>query len=126
MQRVENPELLSIAGEAVKRSFYSSQYSNAEPGERNKKFVDAFQNKFHSKPDALAALGYDAMGLLVDAIRRGQSVEPSKIQAALTKTQSYPGLTGFITFDKDRNPIKSGVIFRHDNGKFEYFVTILP
>ena len=122
----ENPELLSIAGEAVKRSFYSSQYSNAEPGERNKKFVDAFEYKFHSKPDALAALGYDAMGLLVDAIRRGQSAEPSKIQAALTKTQSYPGLTGFITFDKDRNPIKPGVIFRHDNGKFEYFATVLP
>lgn len=44
------------------------------------------------------ALGYDAVMVLADAIRRAGSTDRTKIRDALANTRFYKGITGTITF----------------------------
>ena len=45
---------------------------------------------------------------------------------ALAETQDYPGVTGTITMDADRNPIKPAVILKVEGGKFRFVESIAP
>ena len=89
-------------------------------------FVTKYKKAYNESPDALAALGYDAGMLLFDAIKRAKSVEGAKIRGALAATKDFPGVTGVISIDKDRNARKSAVILAVENGKLIYRETIQP
>jgi branched-chain amino acid transport system substrate-binding protein len=122
----ENPEFISLAGMALKNSYFSAYYSPHQPNKSNRKFVQSYRVRYQTDPDAFAALGFDAAGLLLDAIRRARSAEPARIQNALAQTKSFPGVTGSISLDAYRNPTKPGVIFKYNNGKFEYLKMVAP
>ena len=58
--------------------------------------------------NAFAALGYDTLGLIADAIKRAGSEDPKAIRDAIAATQGYAGVTGTIGFPPDvRVPAKS-------------------
>ncbi len=122
----DNPEMISLAGHSLRNCYFSGQYSHRDPNEQNRVFVAAYKSRYHQKPDAFAALGYDSAGLLFNAIQRAGSIRPGEIQKILESTRSYPGVTGSISFDSSRNPVKPGVIFKYSNDKFEYFTTVSP
>jgi branched-chain amino acid transport system substrate-binding protein len=48
------------------------------------------------------------------------------LREALAATKDFPGITGSITIDKDRNASKPAVILEVKGGKFEYLETINP
>jgi branched-chain amino acid transport system substrate-binding protein len=56
-----------------------------------------------------AAQGYDAVMWLADAIEEANSSDPTEIREALVKTQNWEGVTGVITLDENREPIKNPV-----------------
>jgi branched-chain amino acid transport system substrate-binding protein len=122
----ENPELVSIAGNALHHSYYSSHYSAMDRNEKNRKFVETYRLKYKTDPDAFAALSYDAFYLLIDAIQRARSVEPEKVRIALSGTLSFSGVTGPISIDQNRNAIKPGVIFKFEKGRYEFLKRIPP
>jgi branched-chain amino acid transport system substrate-binding protein len=70
----------------------------------------------------MAVLGYDALRLMVDAIRRAGSTDPVKLRDALAATKDFPGASGNITIDKDRNARKPIVVLKYEHGK-QKFVT---
>ena len=41
-------------------------------------------------------------------------------------TKDFPGITGSITIDKDRNATKSAVILEVKDGKFDFLKSINP
>ena len=122
----ESPEFLKAGGQAVNNSYFASHFSAGEPSERTKTFVVAFNSEYGHEPLALAALGYDAMNFLADGIRRAAGTEPAALQKALAATKDFPGVTGTITPDADRNPAKSAIVVRVDGGKFHYLETVAP
>jgi branched-chain amino acid transport system substrate-binding protein len=75
-----------------------------------KKFIEAYNKEYgHDPENAFAALGYDAVYLLVDAIKRADSTEATAIQKALLETKDFPGITGSITFSEDSRVPQKGV-----------------
>ena len=54
------------------------------------------------------------------------STEGSKVRDAIAATMDYPGVTGKITIDKDRNAIKPAVVLEIKGGKLQYVETINP
>ena len=122
----ESPEFLKVGGEAVNNTYFASHFSAGEPSERTKTFVNSFKSEYGHEPLALAALGYDAMNFLADGIRRAGSTGPVALQTALAATKNFPGVTGTITLDADRNPAKSAIVVRVDDGKFNYLETVSP
>jgi len=103
----DSPVLLQTAGKAAEGCFFSNHYSPDSKEVVVQTFVKNYQKKYGTTPDALAALAYDAAKLLVDAIKRAGSTDSSKIRDALAATKGFRGVTGVITFDANRNPVKS-------------------
>ncbi|MGQ9525225.1 MAG: ABC transporter substrate-binding protein [Armatimonadota bacterium] len=120
------PGLVRIAGKAVEGCYFSNHYSVDSENPVSKRFVDAYSKRFKEKPNALAALGYDAANILFDAMRRAGTTEGGALRDAIAATKNYPGVTGSITIDKDRNAVKPAVVLQIRNGKHVYVETIRP
>jgi branched-chain amino acid transport system substrate-binding protein len=122
----DSPSTLKNAGGALDGSYMSNHYAEEQGGERIEKFVAGYQKKFNTKPNALAALGYDALKLYADAVERAGGTDKAKVAQALADTKGYLGVTGDTTMDKDHNPVKDAVILRAKNGSWEYVTTVKP
>lgn len=120
------PGLVRIAGKAVEGCYFSNHYSVDSENPVSKRFVDAYTKRFKEKPNALAALGYDAANILFEAIRRAGTTEGRALRDAIAATKNYPGVTGSITIDKDRNAVKPAVVLQIRGGKHVYVETIRP
>lgn len=106
----DSPKLFEIAGEAVKGSYISNHFAPDDKSPVVQNFVKEYETTYGEKPGSFAALGYDSVGIVADAIKRAKSTKPADIRAALVATKGYQGITGTITFDKNRNPTKSAVV----------------
>ena len=77
-------------------------------------------------PDDVAALTYDAFGLLVQAIKEAGKMERQAIRDALAKIQKYEGVTGTMQFAGTGDPIKSAVILQIKDGQFAWVANAQP
>jgi len=121
----DSPDLFKIGGDAVNNSYFTNHFSKDDPRPEVQAFVKNYTAKYGEAPDALAALGYDAMGLLLQAIQNAGSTDGAKIRDAM-KNISYQGVSGLIKFDANRNPVKSAVLIKIENGKQVYAATVNP
>ena len=123
----EAPELLQIAGAALEGTYYSTHFSADNTDPLVQKFVAAYKAKNNGEtPDAMAALGYDSVMVLADAIRRAGTTDGPKLRDALAATKDFPGATGATTLDPQRNASKAAVIMTVKDGHFQYVETIAP
>jgi branched-chain amino acid transport system substrate-binding protein len=123
----EAPQLLEIGGAALEGTFYSTHYSMEDQAPAVQNFVKRFGARHNGEqPDGMAALGYDSVFVLVDAIKRAGSTESGALRAALAGTRYFAGVTGKITLDAQRNATKSAVIIAIKDGRFKYIETIQP
>jgi branched-chain amino acid transport system substrate-binding protein len=121
-----SPKLFEIAGGAVKGSYISSHFAPDDKTPIVQNFVKDYEKAYGAKPGSFAALGYDSLGILADAIKRAKSTKPSDIRDALVATKDYPGVTGTITFDKNRNPTKSAVVLEATTSSFVFHSRVNP
>jgi branched-chain amino acid transport system substrate-binding protein len=106
----DSPKLFEIAGPAVKGNYISSHFAPDDKDPKVQAFVKDYERTYKAKPGAMAALGYDAIGIVADAINRAKSTSPSDINAAILATKNFPGVTGSITIDENRNSKKAAVV----------------
>ncbi len=118
------PQLWELGGDSLNGSFISNHYSVEDPSPAIQKFVADFRGRYNIVPDALAALGYDAMRVLADSLKRAGTAEGSKLRDAIASTQNFPGVTGVITINAERNAIKPAVVLKLLGGKYVYQETI--
>jgi branched-chain amino acid transport system substrate-binding protein len=122
----DSPKLVEIGGAAMEGAYLSNHYSVEDPAPAVRRFVAAYHSRYGVEPDSIAALSYDAMGLLGDAIARAGSTEGKRVRDALAATANFAGVTGTITLDADRNPVKPAVILRIEGGRFRFADSIAP
>jgi branched-chain amino acid transport system substrate-binding protein len=119
-------QLWELGGDSLNGSYISNHYSVDDPKPEIQKFVADYNGRYSKRPDALAALGYDAMRVLADAIKRGGTTNGPKLRDAIAQTQNFPGVTGTISLDAKRNAVKSAVVLKLQDQKFVYQETIYP
>jgi branched-chain amino acid transport system substrate-binding protein len=122
----DSERLAEIGGAAMEGNYYSNHYSFEESRPAVKGFVERFQHRFGFIPDGLTALGYDAGQVLFDAMDRAKSLDGDDLAAAIASTKGFPGVTGAITLDEHRNPVKSAVMLVIKHGERRYAATIDP
>lgn len=121
------PQLVDIAGkEALQNTFISNHYSPEDPDPKVKKFVDAYKAKYNAVPDAMAVLGYDAVYMIADAVKRAGGPDREKIKNALAETKDFQGVTGKIALDKNHDPVKAAVVLEYKDGKQVFKDKIVP
>ncbi len=64
---------------------------------------------------------------LVDAMKHAKDLTGPSIRDALAATKNYAGVTGNITLDQNRNPLKPAVVLKvGKGGKYEFVTKIYP
>ena len=105
------PELWQLGGDALNNSYITTHYSPDDPSPRIQEFVQEYKQRYQNVvPDAHAALAYDAMMLLFDAIKRAApqldkamniTDKRDAIRQAMSNTKNFEGLTGKWSFDEN-------------------------
>jgi ABC-type branched-subunit amino acid transport system substrate-binding protein len=117
--RTIGEELIELAGPAAEG--FEAVYPY-DPSQRTQKWMDfnrRFDAAYHQKPDHFAALAYDAMQVLLQAICQA-GLNRGRIRDALTGVEQYNGVTGHMVFDpncKNISPMYLGTV--HD-GSISY------
>ena len=123
----EDEQLLKIGGEALNGCYYSTHFSAENTDPVVKQFVARYKARWDGEvPGAFSALGYDAVYVLADAIKRAGGTEGPKLRDALAATKDFPGVSGVTTIDKDRNASKAATIIALRDGKAKFYKTVAP
>jgi branched-chain amino acid transport system substrate-binding protein len=142
----ESGKLIEIGGDALNGSFYSNHWALDGPDPRLQAFVKTYRDKYKSDPDAIAGLAYDAANVLFGALQKLSDSDPQtfkglasskagsdarkaaekKLRDLIATTTSYPGVTGTITLDENRNASKPAVVIEIKGGKKTYNSSFNP
>lgn len=123
----DSPKLVEIGtAAALNNTYFTNFYSVEDTSPVSKAFVEAYKKEYGQVPDALAVLGYDAANVLLDAIKRANSTEPSKIREALAATKNFATVTGSTTLNATHDAVKNAVIIEMKDGKQTYKATVKP
>jgi branched-chain amino acid transport system substrate-binding protein len=109
-------QLYDIGGKALNGSYFTNHYSPYDTDPAVVKFVGDYKNLYGAIPDALAATAYDAARIMFDAIKRANSLDGKAIRDALAATKDFPGVTGVVTFNADRDAVKPIVMIEIKDG----------
>lgn len=122
----DSPKLFEIAGDAVVGNFLSSHFAPDDTDPLVQAFVTEYEKTYKTKPGSMAALGYDSMLLMADAISRAKSTSSEDINTALIATKDFVGITGLITIDENRNSKKAAVVLETTMKEFKFKTKINP
>lgn len=125
------PEFIILGGDAVVNCTYVCTFFDAG-GEAltptTTMMIKEYTRKYSDgEVSAFSALAFDAYNLMLQAIENAGGTESDAICKALVDIRDFPGVTGYLTFDKNRNVENLAVIKTvGENGKFKYVTTVYP
>ncbi|HEX3037453.1 MAG TPA: ABC transporter substrate-binding protein [Oscillospiraceae bacterium] len=105
--------------DAINGSYFCSQYSSESTDATMVAFLQKYKATYNQDANQFSVLGYDAMKMMAQAITKAGNTDSATITKAMAAID-FTGLTGHITFDAKRNPIKSAAITTIDNGKYKF------
>ena len=142
----ESEQLLQIGGEALNGCYYTNHWALDAPDPRLQEFLKKYRAKYGKDPDAIGGLAYDAARVLFQSLEQLATEDPQTFQGlssskantperqAATKklrdliaaTRSFPGVSGTINLDENRNASKPAVVIEVKDGKKVYNTSIQP
>ena len=122
----DSPTVIEIGGKSVENSYFSDHYFVGDTRPVVQRFVDEMKKRHGKNPEATAALGYDALKIIVAAIQRAGSLDRKAIRDQIAATKNYEGVSGTITMGEDRNPIKPVAMIKIENGQMNFAGWIQP
>lgn len=110
----------------IEGSYFSGHFSPDTNEPNARAFVDTYMSIYESTPTGGVAVSYDAVKLLFEAIERAGSLDPDAIRMQLAATENYVGATSIASYNENRQPTKSAVIFTIKNGEKQFYQQIDP
>jgi branched-chain amino acid transport system substrate-binding protein len=91
--------------------YLATAYCSREKfGPDGEAFAREYEDKFRERPDLAAALAYDGVRLLIDALERAKVSTPGPLTAELLAVRDFPGVTGPIGLGERRAKRKLFVV----------------
>ena len=121
--------LLGVAGEnAAEGNYFVNHWHQKIDTVQNRDFVKRYFDKYgKGNIAASAALSYDSVNIIVNAIIKAGSTDRKSLRKAISETRNFIGITGKITFDKQGDPVnKSGVIMKYEKGEIVFVKSVQP
>ncbi len=119
-----SPELFRLARDSAEGIYLTSHFAPDSDSPVVRRFIEEFQRKYREPPNVAAALSYDAMMMI------GQGAADMKgsesLRDSMTHIKDLSGITGTISLDASRNPVKSVIILKTAGGRFTYVRTVQP
>jgi branched-chain amino acid transport system substrate-binding protein len=126
-------ETVKLCGKDCYGLFFTTHYAAAGAQGATKEFIDRYQKEYGYVPDDVAALTWDSIRIVQQAIEDcgrltgNLKTDRQCVRDALAKIKEFDGITGKMTFTEDGDPIKCAVIVRiSDAGEFEFYKSVCP
>ena len=113
-----------MVGESGNNTYFPGRFNPDGPSDAVQLFLEVYERKNGNLPSASAAMGYDALVVLADSIRRANTTEPAKLREALASTMNFPGLTGEITTDPELARVEAVPLLKLEAGKISFLEMI--
>lgn len=123
---MQTPNFIKLAGDASEGAMASIPGLPKEQMPGGKAFLEKYKAKFNQDVELFAPMGYDAVMVFIDAMKRAGSADPAKFLPEIGKT-NYQGVIGPIAFD-DKGDLKDGpiTIYVVKGGKWAPLETVKP
>jgi branched-chain amino acid transport system substrate-binding protein len=123
---MQTPNFIKLAGDAAEGAMASIPGLPKDQMPGGKTFLEKYKAKFNQDVELFAPMGYDAVFVFVEAMKRAGSAEPAKFLPEIGKTD-YQGVIGPIAFD-DKGDLKNGpiTIYVVKGGKWEPLEVVKP
>src|SRR3954471_22197013 len=126
----DTPDLVKVAGPTTSKVYFTTHalMDTTAGTEGIKKFIAAYKTEYSNDPEnAFAALGYDTVYLLADAIKRAGGTDSAAVKSAIEATKDFPGITGKITFAPGSHVPQKGVtVIDVENGALTLGGEVVP
>ena len=124
----DTPLLIDLGGEAANGVVFATHQGIYDDSPAANEFNAAYEEEYGNPPETVfAALGYDGVRLMADAIERAGSTESAAIRDALADTEGFQGITGEVTYEEDqRIPTKGCALIEVQNGEFTFLRNVTP
>jgi branched-chain amino acid transport system substrate-binding protein len=124
---MQTPNFIKLAGDTAAEGAMASMPGlpkDQMPG--GAKFLEKFKSKYNADVELFAPMGYDAVFVFIEAMKRAKSTEPAKFLAEVGKTD-YKGVIGPIAFD-DKGDLKNGpiTVYVVKGGKWDTMEVVTP
>lgn len=122
----DSPKLFEIGQDAINGGYFSNHYSSDSTDPAAVELMTKFKAKYNKSPDGLSAAGYDAARVLIAAMENASAIKPDLIKNQLAQIKDFPGATGKITINAERNATKSAVVVQVQGANNKYVTTVNP
>ena len=123
----DSTKLYEIGKDAINGNYFSNHYTTESKDPVVTDFIKKFRERYNGDtPDGLAALGYDAARILIEAMEHAPVISSKAIRDELAKTKDFAGATGKITIDAHRNASKPAVVVKVDGTVNRFVTTFAP
>jgi branched-chain amino acid transport system substrate-binding protein len=126
-------ETVELCGKECFGLFFSTHYAAAGAKGSTKAFIERYKATYGYVPDDVAALTWDALHIIQEAIRScgkiSGKIEKDRrcVRDAMARIKKFKGITGEMTFTEEGDPIKCAVIVRiSEKGAFEFYKSVCP
>ena len=123
---MQTPNFIKLAGESAEGAMASIPGLPKDKMPGGTEFLAKYKAKYNAEVELFAPMGYDAVMVFVEAMKRANSSDPAKYLAEVGKT-NYNGVIGPIAFD-EKGDLKNGpiTIYVVKGGKWEALETVTP
>lgn len=126
---VDSPDFLTIAGESAEGTYLTTPFTFGAAGEDALQMAVNFEDLHGVAPDTWAALTYDAVGMIAEALEKTYSPEAAvadnrkairdHLASLDTPEEGYKGVTGLTYFDINGDTVnKPAYVKIVKNGQF--------
>jgi branched-chain amino acid transport system substrate-binding protein len=107
-------------------AYMTAHWSSDLSGEPAASFIKKYEERFGITPEDGAAITYDALEMLLAAIREQGAADPESIRNGLYEMGPYQGVTGKIDFIDSGDPLRDAVILQFRNGTVSTIKRLSP
>jgi branched-chain amino acid transport system substrate-binding protein len=127
-----DPRILQLCGDECEGTFFSTHYLAKGATGITKDFIDKYEAKYGTEPIDVAALTWDAMGIVVQALKNCGKItgylinDRACIRDGMAEVNDFLGVTGKLSFDIGGDPIKCVVIAQIIDNSFTFYKMACP
>ena len=124
-EMTKTPTFLKLAGKEAEGSIASLAGLPLDQMPKGKDYETRYKARFNADVATYSPYGYDATRVVIEAMKKANSVEPSKYLPELAKIE-YAGVTSSSWAYDDKGDLKDGgiTVYKVENGEWKVMQTI--
>lgn len=124
-EMTKTPTFLKLAGKEAEGSIASLAGLPLEQMPKGKDYETRYKARFNADVATYSPYGYDATRVVIEAMKKANSVEPAKYLPELAKIE-YAGVTSSSWAYDDKGDLKDGgiTVYKVENGEWKVMQTV--